>query len=238
MQATNAALLAHPALALDAYERVAGEYDDAEHRTTRILENLSRRATQRAQQQSHSRPVRTILEIGAGTGALTGALLGAWPEAQVIATDPSQEMLAVLEQKHGSGDGRLATALADVSSAFAASDAPPDLVAAGLADPFLDPASLRELRAGMRRGSRLLFTVPSRTWARRERIERLGIPLGSTRFRLRDGSVVFARSLTYDERDMRHLAGTAGFVVIAVGTERSTELWSAPEVCWALVSAS
>jgi SAM-dependent methyltransferase len=236
MQAPNAAVLVRSVPAVDAYERVASEYDGAEHRTTRILENLSRRAVQFAQ-QSHNRPVRTILEIGAGTGALTDALLGAWPEARVIATDPSQEMLAVLERKHGSADGRLATAPAEVSSAIAASDAPPDLVAAGLADPFLDPSNLRDVRAGMARGSQLLLTVPSRSWARRERTWRLGIPLGTTRFRLRDGSVVFAKSLTYDEPDMRRLARAAGFVAIAVGTERSTEVWSAPEVCWALVTA-
>jgi hypothetical protein len=237
MQAPNAALLARPALLGDAYEHVAGEYDGAEHHTTRILENLSRRAVQCAYQQSHARPVHTILEIGAGTGALTGALLGAWPDAQVIATDPSHEMLAVLERKHGSAAGRLATVLAEVSSAIAASGGSPDLVAAGLADPFLDPPSLRELRAGMPRGSRLLLTVPSRSWARRERTGRLGIPLDNTRFRLRDGSVVFAKSLTYDEPDMRRLVGAAGFVAPTVGTERSTEVWSAPEVCWALGTA-
>ena len=143
-------------------------------------------------------------------------------------------MLAVLRHKLGSVAGRLSTALADVTQAGAVIARAPDLIAAGLADPFLDEVNLKTLRASVADGTYLFLTVPSRRWARRERSERLGIPVDITRFRLQDGTVVFARSLTYDQDDLQRLVLGAGFAALAAGSERSDDTWSRPEVCWTL----
>lgn len=219
----------------DAYDRIASEYDDADHRTTRILEALSRRGLARGSERSSLR-ARRILELGAGTGALTGALLQAWPTADVLATDPSAGMLAVLTAKLGDGAGRLSTSLAGIAQAGTIARAP-DLVAAGLADPFLNETSLRTVRRDVPVGAHLFLSVPSRRWALRERAQRLGTPLDMTRFRLRDGTVVFAKSLTYDLDDLRQLIAATGFAPIEFGFESSAQVWSRPEVCWALARA-
>jgi SAM-dependent methyltransferase len=220
---------------INAYDRLAAEYDDAEHRTTRILESLSRKGLSRAFRRQ---PVRVgrILELGAGTGALTGALLETWPGAEVLATDPSADMVAVLTNKLSDGPGRLSTAVAGITQAGTIGQGF-DLVTAGLADPFLDEAGLLALRPNLSAGTHLFLSVPSRRWARRERIERLGTPLDVTRFRLRDGTEAFARSLTYDTEDLRQLVLATGFVPIGFGAESSEQIWSQPEVCWALARA-
>ncbi len=177
------------------------------------------------------------MEVGAGTGALTGALLDSWPSARVLATDPSPEMLTVLARKLGVADGRLSTGCVDAARVEEVCHRPPDLIAAGLADPFLDVPNLRALRAICMAGTRLFVTVPSRRWAARERTERLGVPIDTTRFRLRDGMVVFTESLTYDEDELCTLLACADFSVEEVGAERSATIWSRPEVCWAVASA-
>jgi len=217
---------------------LAPEYDRAEHGTTRILEALSREALAQAYEQApEHHEIERILEVGAGTGALTRALLDTWPRAHALATDRSHEMLAVLDDKLGTVHTRLSTTHAEVSGVREVCDPAPDLIAAGLADPFLDASTLETLREISAAGTRLFVTVPSRRWAVRERTTRLGIPVDSTRFRLLDGSVVFAKSLTYDEEELRTLLAEAGFASVVTGTECSQSMWSRPEVCWTLARA-
>ena len=53
---------------------------------------------------------RRILEVAAGTGIVTEAMARALPGAEIVATDLNPDMLAVAEQRLGSGRVRLAPA--------------------------------------------------------------------------------------------------------------------------------
>jgi precorrin-6B methylase 2 len=220
------------------YARLASEYDRAEHETTRVLETLSATGLRRAERNAlQTSVIDDVLEVGAGTGSLTAVLLELWPRAEITATDASPEMLDVLASKIALADAaRVTLAVADAYSSVRESIAQPDLIAAGLADPYLDATVLSSLREACRDTTRLFVSVPSRRWARRERLERLGVPVDTTRFRAIDGGIVFARSSTFDEDGLRALCATAGFAAVATGTERSDALWSRPEVCWAVAS--
>lgn len=221
--------------AAQGYGALAAEYDRDEHRTTRILEALSAAGLQRATAELRHRAVDTVLEIGAGTGAFTAELLRTWPRAPILATDTSREMLDVLSAKLATTDGRVSLAVADARGAAACLfDAPPCVIAAGLADPYLDTTVVHALRDACGVHTQLVVTVPSRRWARRERTGRLGVALNTTRFRLSDGGTIFAPSMTYDEKDLRAVLREGGFTTLTAGTQRSEELWSRPEICWAL----
>jgi SAM-dependent methyltransferase len=220
---------------------LAAEYDRAEHLTTRILEMLCRRALHAACRQagltrSPQDNVERILEVGSGTGALTEALRDAWPSAEILATDPSVNMLAVLERKLGDVSGLLTTAVAEATGVGEVCRFAPDLIAAGLADPYLDTEAANALRELGSTDTRLFVAVPSHRWARRERTERLGIAIDTTRFRLRGGRPVYTRSLTYDEDGLEALLVASGFALEARGTERSKAIWSQPEVSWVLAT--
>ena len=219
-----------------AYASLAGEYDDQEHRTTRVLEMLSARGfALGVRRVLGSHRVDSILELGAGTGALTIEMLRAWPHAHLLASDASSEMIEVLAAKLGDKHaGRLSYAVVTADQCSTLDVPPADIIGAGLADPFLDLSTLRALRAACDAGTLLFVSVPSHAWAQRERLERLGVSASTTRFRTRDGGIVLARSMTYDEHDLRALLAHAGFGVAAAGTERSDTLWSQPEVCWAV----
>jgi SAM-dependent methyltransferase len=216
------------------YAALAAEYDDPEHRTTRVLEALSASSLRRAAcGPLRDHDVELIVEVGAGTGALTSVLLKLWPRAALVASDASREMLEVLASKLTPSDASRSTlAVADVQAFGRTCRATPSLIVAGLADPYLDAAALTALRAASGDGTRLFVSVPSRHWARREREERLGISIATTRFRTRGGGIVFAPSSTYDENGLRQLLNSSGFDTTECGTERSDALWSRPSVCW------
>lgn len=223
----------------NAYAALATEYDREEHHTTRILESLSGAGLRRAVAgPMHDREVGAVLEIGAGTGALTTLLLNVWPRARVLATDVSRDMLDILASKLAVNAGeRLNVAVADVQNCVHLRAMRPAVIAAGLADPYLDAAGLEALRGVCDDGTRLFVSVPSRRWARRERINRLGIPIATTRFRACGGGILFAPSWTYDEDGLRDLLVMTGFRPLASGTERSDRLWSHPETSWAVAAA-
>ncbi len=227
---------AHPVSphALSAYGRLASEYDQPTHRTTRVLEALSERGLRKAHQQADLRAVEHVFEIGAGTGALTRAAIELWPNAHLIATDPSPEMLDVLKRRIVSLHPLVEVAAADSSTAAGLSNVAPDVVVAGLADPYLDSCTAGDLRAICTSTTSLFVSTPSRSWAIRERHGRLGVDHNRTRFRLRDGSVVFAPSLTYDQEQLCELLRQAGFSILCADTERSTATWTHPQVCWVL----
>ena len=223
-------------LVTSGYGALAAEYDSAEHATTRVLEALSADGLRRAEASGlGSARVDNVLEVGAGTGALTAVLLESWPRANVIATDASAEMLHVLASKLSRDDvGRVTFAVSDAKSATGLRVAPRSLVAAGLADPYLNLPMLRTLRQACDETTRLFVSVPSHRWARRERLKRLGVSISTTRFRTRDGAVVFVPSSTYDEDGLGMLLARADFYPVTVGVETSDALWSCPEVCWAV----
>jgi SAM-dependent methyltransferase len=219
-----------------AYARLAPEYDDAGHSTTRALERLSAEAFRRAAPLTHARTAQpTLLELGAGTGALTREVLAADGWSQLIATDPAPAMCARLQTLLGARTCVEAHVL-DAAGALGAFGARADVVLAGLADPFLTPDTLDAAHASVRTGGVLFVTVPSHNWAAREREGRLGISVDRTRFLLRDGTPLEAASWSYDDPELLELILDAGFRSIGAGTcTAELPLHDArPELAWAL----
>jgi SAM-dependent methyltransferase len=104
---------------------------------------------------------RTIVDVGAGTGTLSRAAARRWPGAEVIAIDPSSEMLA-LAAAHLRTDGA-----GGASVIVAAADAMP--LAAGTVDVVVSsfalqlvpdrPAALRESARILRPGGHLAYVT-------------------------------------------------------------------------------
>ncbi|SFB20244.1 FAD-dependent oxidoreductase [Cellulomonas marina] len=115
------------------------------------------------------RPVRTVVDLGAGTGSGTLALARALPEAQVVAVDVSPVMLDRLEsaaRAAGVGD-RVRTVRADLDAGLPAEVAGADLVwAASSLHHVADPARLlREVAGALRPGGTLVVVeMDDRPW--------------------------------------------------------------------------
>jgi SAM-dependent methyltransferase len=227
-----------PEATIATYARLASEYDEPAHTTTRALELLSKDAFRRAAPLAHARAAYPVLlELGAGTGALTRAILDSGDWGRLIVTDPAPAMCARLETLVA----RLARVEAhayDAAGALNSFGPQADMVLAGLADPFLTPDMLMAARESMAAASLLFVTVPSHNWAAGEREARLRVPTDRTRFRLSDGTHLEAASWSYDEPELAGLVLDAGFRVIDTGTciaERPVH-GALPEVAWALAS--
>ena len=103
----------------------------------------------------------TIVDVGAGTGTLSREAVRRWPEAQVIALDPSGEMLA-LAAAHLRREG-----VESVRVVVAAADALPlptgsvDVITSSFALQLVPdrPAALRELRRVLRPGGHLAYVT-------------------------------------------------------------------------------
>lgn len=225
-----------------AYDAIAEEYDSPQHRTTGELGRLSRRAVCEAPiEDVFSRSNALIVELGCGTGAFTAELVRRMHGGQLLITDPSMRMLrrAVRHLADGTAETGAISSLALCASA--AETLPrlavaPDLIAAGLADPYLSDSLFRDARRCSTAFTRVLVTVPTRRWAIAERQGRLRIPLDQTRFRTRKGHTVHSRSLTLDPDELASSFSANGFQVVAHGAiEANAGDWNPrPEIAWAL----
>lgn len=231
------------AASIVAYNSIADEYDEPEHRTTRELERLSRAALRKAPiDDLLRRPDLSVLELGCGTGALTVELAKCLRESQLVITDPAARMLrrAWRRLNDGSPQGKRKTKIFSLTASAAEIlpklVVPPDLIAAGLADPYISESLLREVIRASHRDTWMFVTLPTRRWAIEERQGRLRIPLTQTRFRTKQGEAVFSRSLALEADELSELFATNGFDVAAYGaiaTEASG--WDPqPEVAWAI----
>jgi SAM-dependent methyltransferase len=219
-----------------AYDGVAAEYDDNSHATTRALERLSLEAYRRArplERVADASP--TVLELGAGTGVLTSLLVSEPSRGKLIVTDPASGMLAAVERVV-EGQENVEVRQANAETALSAYDRSVDVVAAGLADPFLTAGFLRASLPHFQRNGLLFLTVPSHRWALAERNERLDIPIESTRFRLASGAELMAASWTYDQSGLTNLVNGCGFAYIDGGTctGKHSDGGPVPEVAWVL----
>lgn len=94
----------------------------------------------------------TVLDLGAGQGALSAAVLARYPRCRVTLLDASAEMLEVAKGRLARHAGRLAFAVADLNSDgwLAAVQPRYDVVASAYALHFLDPAGRPAFFAGVR----------------------------------------------------------------------------------------
>jgi SAM-dependent methyltransferase len=225
-----------------AYDAIAEEYDDPQHRTTAELGRLSRIAVCEAPvDAAFGRVHPLIVELGCGTGAFTVNLARRMQGGQLVITDPSLRMLrqAVRNVASATAEGPRVSSLALCASAVEVLQSlatPPDLIAAGLADPYLSEALLRDARRISTTDTHMLVTVPTRRWAVAERAGRLDIPLQQTRFRTRNGGVVHSRSVALEPGELAEWLSASGFRAIAHGAiESHEESWDPrPEIAWAL----
>jgi len=221
-----------------AYDLLAAEYDADSHRTTRGLERAGINAVRAANLIGVlSRPGATVLEVGAGTGVLTEALLRPLRGGYLVFSDPAPGMVArATERLAGIGKSSLAVPMIAGASEMATRVGfRPDVIAAGLADPYLSPSLLQALMRVGRRDTRVFVTVPSRRWAVAER-QRLGIPIDRTRFRTVAGDEVFSRSVTLDAPELGDLFEQNGLRRVKSGTIAAQD-WIGdpqPEIAWAV----
>lgn len=224
-----------------AYAALAEEYDGVEHRTTRELERLSCLSLAEApMDEVLGRPNPFVIELGCGTGAFTIELARHMQAGRLLITDPVAPMVHRAINRVSAvaaADGpSLVPLRATAGEALAKTAIDPDLVAAGLADPYLTDSLLHAAVRVARPGMRLLITVPTRRWATDERLKRLQIPLQETRFRIADGRTVHSRSLTLDPDQLAELISSSGFDVIASGEIQSSITgWNPrPGISWIL----
>lgn len=221
-----------------AYDLLASEYDANFHRTTRGLEQAGIDAVRAASLAAAlSKPDAMVLEVGAGTGVLTEALLRPMRGGHLVFSDPAPGMVArATERLAGMGRSSLAVPMIAGASEMATRVGfRPDVIAAGLADPYLSNALLQALVRIGRRDTRVFVTVPSRRWAVAER-QRLGIPIDRTRFRTVEGDEIFSRSLALDAPELRDLFEQSGLRRVESGMI-AAEDWIGdpqPEIAWAV----
>lgn len=226
------------AQSIAAYDLLADEYDADFHRTTRGLEQVGIAAIRAARlPDALSRPGATVLEVGAGTGVLTEELLRPMRGGYLVFSDPAPRMIArAAERLAGVEKSSPAVPMIAGASETATSVGfRPDVIAAGLADPYLSRSSLEALVRAGRRDTRVFVTVPSRRWAIAER-ERLGIPIDRTRFRTVAGEEVVSRSVALDSPELRDLFEQSGLQEVESGMITAGN-WIGdprPEIAWAV----
>lgn len=224
----------------EAYEALAHEYDDASHETTRELERLSALGLWRSgTAEILRRTDGLVVELGVGTGALTKEYLGSCFGGEALLTDASPGMLSVARENLSGAtpNGSIEFQVADVNEALVAVSEPAAIVS-GLGDPYLSEGVLREMVRASHRRTAIFISIPTYTWAKRERRERLEIPIEMTRFRSRSGAVHLSRSIVLDPEDLSVMARRAGIRVRAAGAAYS-DTWrgeNPPGVTWLLGS--
>lgn len=230
------ALAPSEAESIAAYESLAAEYDSPAHETTRLLERASLIALQRSGLQGILETRSPwVVELGTGTGALTAGLLEAQRAGRLLMSDPVPGMLrsALTKLKFASSGVVLEPLLASAAETLATLTKAPDLVAAGLCDPYLS-AELLLLAKEIGGRTQTFVTIPGSAWAARERNLRLHLPVDQTRFRLANGRAVHSRSMALHEVELVRLFKDCEFEVVSHGTVRlpSSGQRPAPEVVW------
>lgn len=142
---------------------------DAYYRRPGVFTPFTRRVTTRAVESAIARfagrPVRHIVELGAGSSIVLGALAARFPEARLSAVDSNETGLRLLASRF-EGDARLTIHRGDIlddTPSFAA-----DVVySIGLIEHFDERLTARAIErhfAHVRPGGLVLVTFPTPTW--------------------------------------------------------------------------
>ncbi|MZQ84759.1 malonyl-ACP O-methyltransferase BioC [Paenibacillus sp. 5J-6] len=142
----------------------AGSYDQHAHVQRMMAEQLAA-ALKGLDGARENAPIRSILEIGCGTGVVTSGLVDTWPTAVITALDIAPGMLRAAEQRVGCSHPAardLHFIHADVEKwSLAALSASFDLIVSGACFQWLkEPKqTLKHLRRLLRPGGKLVFTT-------------------------------------------------------------------------------
>lgn len=184
------------------YMQVSNEFFDERRITTRNFHELSisffsREIRARIQAKSK------CLELGPGRGWLRSSI--AWPATDYISADITSAMSTREEPTKDTNTVVEASArsLPFESNCF-------DSVFASLADPFLYPAALCEMRRVLKPNGRFVFSVPTKTWS--DAIRGQGMELMTT-FNLVDGNAARVYSFTFDDKELRSLLSLCGWQI-------------------------
>lgn len=210
-----------------AYDLLALEYDSATHATTRALEQLSLHAFDRIiNSTSVISNAKRVLEVGCGTGVLSTLLLHSLGEDKgVVLLDASARMLkqARTRLKNVSSRKEVRYLHASILSSMShTSSGVFDVIICGLGDPYFVDRAVSNIGQYCSHSAFLVVTLPERSWAETERIQRLKIPINRTRFRLSSGLTVYPFSFTYSENELCELMLNSGFETQIIWSESLT----------------
>jgi SAM-dependent methyltransferase len=182
----------------NAYERVAAEYHNRLlHPTCANLRDASRHGFSLLA-QAFFRDGHNFCEVGCGEG-----MLGQMSEVEgrrIVSTDSSP---AMLRQTSGQVIQAEASDLPFGDESF-------DGVFGSLADPYNQPPFYKEALRVLRKGGRLLFSVPDVRWVRFNQ-HREGVAEPVAILRLSDGTAVTLSSHVYEVKEQINLILAAGF---------------------------
>jgi hypothetical protein len=149
---------------------------------------------------------------------------------------PQMLRLALAKLEPMSGSVMIEPLLAPAAKALSGLPGQPNLLVAGLSDPFLSAELLRLAKKSSGPETLIFATLPGSRWAERERRVRLCLPIDQTRFRLTDGTILRSRSAALTEAELGTLFDECGFERLRQGTVRLSPFGErpTPEVVWLL----
>jgi SAM-dependent methyltransferase len=223
---------------IDCYNLLAEEYDSDEHWTTRELERLSGLGLANSSLFQKLQRDSLVVELGCGTGALSRQIAQAQDGGTLLLSDPAPQMLSQAANAVGlaGGSASVVTIRAAADELLARLTSPPDAIVAGLADPYLTDGLLKNLLGTCAPHTLIFVSVPSQRWAEVERKQRLQVPVGCTRFRMGNGTILYSRSMACDPGQLASRFTNRGLEVLDGGAVQAdwVHLPVAPEVSWVL----
>jgi SAM-dependent methyltransferase len=213
--------------ALLPYERLAGEYYGAEHKTSRNLDLVTKEAVRSLGWEV---PQGLTLEPGCGRGRC-GEFLHIDTASSVVHLDNSPGMLA-----HSPREPSVLRVLHD-AEILPFADGEFSSVAAFLCDAFLGLNFLAESCRVLALNGLLLGTTPSYEWGVALR-EAIAIDPMTTRFVLGDGTTLTAPSSLFQTTELRDMLVRAGFRDTTIHIERHALPEGTPDVSPDVVTAA
>lgn len=181
----------------EGYSRVSAEFTDENRPTTACFHEATRPFWSTVANEARTERCK-ILEIGPGRNWLRRNF--DWTGVEYYAAEVSSQMVDYVDERVVVASAR---ALPFERNAF-------DMILGALADPYLYPAALLEIKRVLKNGGRFFMTTPAREWSQHVRQQQQS---NQTTFTLSNGPAT-VYSFTYYADDLTRLLEQAGFVDI------------------------